>query len=58
MGKHRGAVKNDRSFTIPKDLKWTVDDFKDLYKTMRAFKKRFMARSSHHDSRAEESRAL
>ena len=32
------------SFVIPKGIKWSVVDFKDLYKTMCEFKKRFMAR--------------
>ena len=36
----------DRSFTIPKEHKWTKEDFVDLYETMIAFKKRFMERRS------------
>lgn len=32
------------SFVIPKGIKWSVVDYKDLYKTMCEFKKRFMAR--------------
>ena len=32
------------SFTIPKEIKWTKEDFIDLYYTMVRFKKRFMKR--------------
>jgi len=34
----------NESFTIPKEMKWSVDDFKDLYFTMRDFKRRLIER--------------
>jgi hypothetical protein len=37
-------IARESSFTIPKEFKWSVDDFKDLYFTMRRFKKRFIKR--------------
>jgi len=40
----REMAKHSSSFTIPKDIKWTVEDFKDLYFTMCRFKQRFMKR--------------
>ena len=40
----REMAKHSDSFTIPKDIKWTVEDFKDLYFTMVDFKKRFFER--------------
>ena len=50
-GKNTGADKSaggemNNSYTIPKEIKWSVADFKDLYFTMCEFKKRFMERKS------------
>ena len=33
-----------KSYLIPKDIKWSKEDFFDLYKTMWAFHRRFMKR--------------
>ncbi|OGP67119.1 MAG: hypothetical protein A2031_08230 [Deltaproteobacteria bacterium RBG_19FT_COMBO_43_11] len=37
---------SEKSFTIPKNLQWSVEDWKDLYFTLCRFKKRFLARQT------------
>ena len=42
--KEARKIAGETSFTIPKEIKWLVEDYKDLYFTMVHFKKRFFER--------------
>jgi hypothetical protein len=44
--KMTGIIIAATDISIPKDIFWTKEDWKDLYETLAAFKKRIVARHS------------